>query len=208
MFDRKVLTARLSEIGCSEIGPRCYALPSAHPEIEWSVHFRLLGTYRWELDGGLRWSHARAGVFAQECLRKYAGPIWVDSPQQNDGSPLAPFMGWGPKHALVVRDMTTNETTDALSSGLASSVLPIVAAVKDDNAFLELLASGNTPFEWLHCQPLYRYAEAVYLAARLNVVCSNLSARLAEKGAAMRHQLDGIALEAFVHEVDVAAQAA
>lgn len=144
MFDRKVLTARLSEIGCSEIAPRCYALPSAHPEITWSVHFRLLGTYRWELDGGLCWSHARAGVFAQECLRKYAGPIWVDSRQQNDGSPLAPFMGWGPKHALVVRDMTTNETADVLSGGLDSFVLPVVAAVKDDNALLELLTSGNS----------------------------------------------------------------
>lgn len=207
MFDRKMLTARLAGIGCSEIAPRSYSLPSAHPEISWSVHFRLLGTYRWELDGGLRWSHSRADAFAQECLRKYAGPMWADLPQQGDGTPLSPFMGWGSRRALLLRDMTASETADSLAVGLASSVLPVVAGVKDDNALLDLLALGNVPFEWLYCHPLYRYPEAAYLAARVKGACSHLGARLADEGPAMRQQLDGVALEEFVHAVSVAAQA-
>jgi hypothetical protein len=73
MFDNRLLTNALAEIGCRKVGKLEYNVPSAQHALSWTVAFRLLGVYRWEIDGSVNYSHLKATLFARRCLRELAG---------------------------------------------------------------------------------------------------------------------------------------
>ena len=208
MFDQKLLSSRLRALGCAELAPLSYSLPTGHPDVSWSVHFRLLGTYRWELDGGVRWTHRLASGFAHHCLTTFAGTTWGGSALAGDGTPLASFLPWGERRALVIRGLSAEETAGTLASGIRSLVIPLVASISADEHLLHALSQNVAPMQWIYAQPLFRFAEATYLATKVGSGHGELDARLAEEGGAMQHQLDGVALEEYVRRVRVAAHAA
>ena len=214
MFERRLVTQRLAALGCDEIGSRAYQLPSTHPAISWSLHLRLLGTYRWELDGGLQWTHAAALPFSRQCLANFGGASWNRCLQNQEvmktggGVPLANFSDWGDKRALEIRHLSAEQTAEKIAAIVSNAVLPFVRSICDDKAFLNALCSDTTPMQWLYSQPLTRFAEAAYLVGKLNIPPGELSARLAENRLFMENQLDGISVEAYVNNVLEAAHAA
>src|SRR5947207_704981 len=76
MFDRRRVTKALAELGFISVGPLQYELKAAEPSIRKYLSFRLLGVYRWEVDGYVGFVHDQAEAFAAKCLHDFGGSWW------------------------------------------------------------------------------------------------------------------------------------
>jgi hypothetical protein len=173
MFDQRRLDRELAGIGCQKVARLQYSLPSSNPSLRWSANFRLLGVYRWEIDGGLKVAHQVATPFAQRCLRELAGPWWASAstkhPNIGDGTgcPVAKLAPWGPLHALKIKDLTAVDSAARVAADVRQYLMPFVKAVQDEEAYLSLLLDDRPPMQWMFSQPLARFAEAAFLTFRL-----------------------------------------
>lgn len=79
MFDNRLLTRAMAGLGCTKLDKLAYSIPSSQPNLDWSVTFRLVGIYRWEIDGFVRCIHNDAAVFGRMCMREFAGDWWKNS---------------------------------------------------------------------------------------------------------------------------------
>jgi hypothetical protein len=145
MFDHRLLTSALSELGCPKLDKLEYSLPTAHPSLQWSVTFRLLGVYRWEIDGAVRYSHRQATLFAQRCLRELAGDWWremlLKHPKLGGGMgfPIANLAPWSSMHSLKIKDFSAAESASRVAADLQAYVLPFVASIQSEHRYAELV---------------------------------------------------------------------
>ena len=213
MFDNRLLTNELAAIACPKRGKLEYELPTALHALQWSVTFRLLGVYRWELDGGVRCVHQIASSFARRCLRELAGNWWANTLARNPGMgngmgfPIANLAPWSSMHSLRIKDFTAQECASRVAKDVESYVLPFVASVQSEQRYLELLLADEKPMQWLFCQPLTRFAEVVWLSAKLgkNEVAAMAALKRERKFA--QGQLQGVELDEYAERVVQAARA-
>ena len=181
--------------------------------MKWELHLRLLGVYRWQLDGALRWNHRKASAFAQRCLAEFGGRSWSELAkkgleQKDDATPLARLAGWDIAFGYSIKDLPAEEAAENIATVVRDTVLPFVASIGDDRSLLHLLTRNGPPVEWLYSQPLFRFAEAAFLVEKLGASGTELGAQLEVERNFMRHQLVGVELETYVLEVRAAAAAA
>jgi len=207
MFDRKLLSSRLIEIGCRSAGPLKYTLPGSNPKITWSLTFRLLGVYRWEVDGGVQWHHSEASPFARRCLELFAGDWWRDFVQREKefqgggGFPIAKLAPWGITHALKIRDLSAEDSAARITSDTAQYILPFVRGIGTDQDFHALLLRDEPPAQWLFGQPLLRFAELAFMTAKLGKPNQLLDAVRHEQRQFLAGQLHDQSFEQYVEQV-------
>src|ERR1700740_927131 len=73
MFDRRKLTKELGPLGFKPVQPLQYELLESNPPVRKYLGFRLLGVYRWELEGKVGLVHNAADAFAKACLEEFGG---------------------------------------------------------------------------------------------------------------------------------------
>lgn len=212
MFDNRLLTSALSRIACHKLDKLEYAMPTAHPGLQWSVAFRLLGVYRWEIDGSVRCSHEQATQFARRCLRELAGEWWANSLQRHPklgggiGFPVANLAPWGAMHSLNIKDFSAEESASRVASDIQTYVLPFVAAIQSEHRYLELILADEKPMQWRFCQPLQRFAEAAWLSVKLGESLRLALEILERERSFMQGQLQDLELNAYAERVIHAAQ--
>jgi hypothetical protein len=173
MFNHRLLTTALSELGCIKIGKLEYGLPEANPSLQWSMAFRLMGVYRWEIDGSVRCSHPEATPFANYCVRELAGEWWKNALQRQPklinriAFPIAKLAPWSEMHSLNIKDLSAEQSAAQVASDIQLHVLPFVAGITSESRYLERLLADEKPMQWLFCQPLHRFAEAAWLCRKL-----------------------------------------
>jgi hypothetical protein len=212
MFDHRRLTTAMQAIGCQKRGKLDYALPSGCPALEWSVSFRLLGVYRWEIDGTVKCSHTGATRFAQRCLQEFAGPWWsktmLNHPHIGDGTlfPVAKLAPWGTLHALKIQEMSAEESAARVAHDVRQYVQPFVAALGSEVDYLRALVQDNEPIRWFFGQPLARAAEIAWLASRLESTVQPLSLAVQREKGLLQQQLRDLELSVYVDRVTHAAR--
>ncbi|MDZ7654028.1 MAG: hypothetical protein U5L03_16460 [Burkholderiaceae bacterium] len=212
MFDQRLLDKQLAAIDCSKLSKLSYALPSSNPSLRWSVSFRLLGVYRWEIDGAVKVAHEDATPFAQRCLQQLAGSWWASAvakhPNIGDGTgcPVANLAPWGSMHSLKIKDLSTAESSERVAADVRTYVLPFVQSVRDEVAYLTLLLSDQEPMKWMFSQPLARFAEAAFVSVRLGKSPEHALAALERERAFAVGQLPGHDLDEYARSVLQAAR--
>jgi hypothetical protein len=207
VFDYRLLTNALAESGCRKVDKLEYDVPSTQTALKWTVAFRLLGAYRWEIDGAVRYSHREATVFARRCLNELAGEWWKNMLEKHPtlggsmGFPIANLAPWSAMHSLKIKDFTAQETAARVAADVQTYVLPFVAAVRSENQYLELLVADEKPMQWLFCQPLRRFAEVVWLCTRLGQSVEPALTALARERGFMQGQLPDLDLNAYAERV-------
>jgi len=170
MFDQRTLDKKLAALGAQKQGKLAYNLVSPSQNISWTLSFRLLGVYRWEIDGALKATHAVASPFARRCLAEFAGQWWADAlarlPEIGAGNafPITNLTNWSQSHSLKIKDLTAEESAARVATDVKQHVLPFVQSIQNDDAYLDCLLSDDLPMRWLYCQPLTRFAETVKLS--------------------------------------------
>jgi len=212
MFDSRLLTSSMLARGCPKLDKLVYGLPEAHPSLQWSVAFRLLGVYRWEIDGSVSYSHRQATQFAQHCLRELAGDWWKNSllkqPKLSGGMgfPVARLAHWSANHSLVIKELSAQESATRVATDIETTVLPFVASVQTEHRFLELILANGKPTEWLYCQTLQRFAQAVWLCAKLGHGFEPALLALERERHLMQGQLHDLSVDVYAERVLLAVQ--
>ena len=170
MFGQRILDKKLGALGVRKQTKLTYGLASPNQNLTWTLSFRLLGVYRWEIEGSLRATHAVASAFARRCLAEYAGQWWADAVARlpeigmGHGFPITNLTNWSQFHSLKIKDFTAEESATRVASDVNQHVLPFVHSIQDDRTYLDRLLADDLPMRWLYCQPLTRFAEAVKLS--------------------------------------------
>lgn len=170
MFDQRILDKKLATLGVQKQAKLTYSVASPNPNLSWTLSFRLLGVYRWEIDGSLKATHAVASPFSRQCLAEYAGQWWTDAVARlpeigmGNGFPITNLTNWSQFHSLKIKDFSAEESASRIASDVNQHVLPFVQSILDDGAFLDRLLADDLPMRWLYCQPLTRFAEIVKLS--------------------------------------------
>jgi len=212
MFDNRLLTNELARIGCPKLAKLEYLLPGTHPNLQWSVTFRLLGVYRWEIDGTVRCWHNTATPFAWRCVRELAGEWWTNSLRRlpnleaGSGFPVAKLAPWSLMHSLQIKDFSAEESASRVAHDLQEYVLPFVASIRSEERYLELLLADEKPMQWLFSQPLARFAEAAWLCVKLGAGERPAFAALERERRFMEGQLHDLQLNKYAERVFQAAQ--
>ncbi len=122
------------------------------------------------------------------------------------GFPVANLAPWGAMHALKIKDFTAQETADRVVADVRAYVLSFVATVQSEDQYLEFLVADEKPMQWLFCQPLQRFAEAVWLCGRLGKSVDPALAALSREKGFMQGQLHDLDLNAYAERVIHAAR--
>jgi hypothetical protein len=214
MFDHRLLDRELASIACQKTGKLTYLVPTPNPTLTWVLSFRLLGVYRWEIDGGLKAVHAEASPFATRCLAQFAGQWWANALQRHPeigsgiGFPLTNLTDWGPFHSLKIKDLSTQESAARVSKDVKAKVLPFVQSVSNDSIYLDHVLNDELPMRWMYGQPLTRFAEAVLLSMREGRSLSEAKEALERERSFAKGQLQDFELEDYAASVIRAASAA
>lgn len=172
MFDQRILDKKLAAFGVQRQGKLTYRFASPNQNLSWTLSFKLQGVYRWEIEGWLKATHAVASPFAKRCLAEYAGQRWADAVVRHppewlgQSFPITNLTNWSQNHSLKIKEFTAEESADRVASDVDQCVLPFVQSIQDDEAYLDHLLADDLPMQWLYCQPLTRFAEAVKLSFR------------------------------------------
>ena len=207
MFDNRLLTRAMAGLGCTKLDKLAYSIPSSQPNLDWSVTFRLVGIYRWELDGFVRCIHNDAAVFGRMCMREFAGDWWKNSlakHQRLEGGvscPVANLAPWSAMHSLSIKDMTADESASKVAKDIQTHVLPFVSSVQSEQRYLQLLLADETPMRWGHGQSLRRFAESVWLCKRLGESLDPALAALERERSLLQGQLFDISLDTYAESV-------
>jgi hypothetical protein len=170
MFDQRVLDKKLAALGAQKQGKLTYSLASSNPSLCWTLGFRLLGVYRWEIDGSLKATHTVASPFARRCLAEYAGQWWRNALSKHpeiglgNGFPITNLTNWSQYHSLKIKDLSAEDSAQRVASDINDYVIPFIQSIPDDSAYLTHLLADELPMRWLYGQPLTRFAEAVKLS--------------------------------------------
>jgi hypothetical protein len=170
MFDQRILDAKLAALDVQKRARLTYCIASPNQNLSWTLTFRLLGVYRWEIDGALKALHSVASPFARRCLAAHAGPSWTNvvgrMPEvgMGEGFPISNLTNWSQFHSLKIKELTAEESADRIAFDVRRQVLPFVESIKDDGVYLDRLLADDLPMRWLYCQPLARIAEIVKLS--------------------------------------------
>jgi hypothetical protein len=207
MFDNRLLTRAMAQLGCMKLDKLAYSLPSSQSNLEWSVTFRLLGVYRWEIDGAVRCLHNEAAVFGRMCMREFAGNWWKNSLAKHPelgggvGCPVANLAHWSAMHSLNIKDLTAEESAAQVTRDIQTYVLPFVSTIQSEQQYLELLLADEKPMRWHHGQPLQRFAESVWLCKRLQASLNPALAALERERALLQGQLFDLSLDTYAESV-------
>lgn len=210
MFNQKLLNSQMSRIGCSRVGPLRYQAKSSCENVDWFISFRLLGFYRGEIEGTVAYAHKTASIFAATCMDTLAGKWWADMRQwckdeiENVSGrfPVSNLAPWSHVHTLNIKELSAQASAEQVANDVESFVLPFIKRVENESTYLRLLIADEKPMQWLFCQPLIRFAEIAYLAARQKMSKSEVSAVVNSKiEKSMRGQLRDVSLDSYLESV-------
>ena len=207
MFSRKFLDGQMRRVGCPAVSPLKYQIPSRHESLTWMISFRLLGVYRWEIDGTVLYSHSAASVFAGSCMETLAGKWWAESRRvhkvchEGGGFPVANLAPWSHVHTLTIKDFTAEESAERIANDVSEFVLPFINTVKNDQIYLRLLMLDEKPVQWNFCQALARFAEIAYLAARQGIGKNEVLFTTRSKRKQMSGQLRDLPVDDYMNRV-------
>jgi hypothetical protein len=210
MFSRKKLTQTLTEIGCKQLGPMLYSVPTSTRAVEHSVSFRLLGVYRWELDAWAGLKNRDAEAFTVHCLSEYAGERWREwTSQRTEGYPLrfvpqfpvGKLTNWGDMRALSIRDLSHDETAARVATDISQFLIPFLARVATERNLLEILLRDEEPMPWYQFGPLTRATHIVFLATRNGLEEKVYRPAIERHAKFIANQLTGVEAAVFLDRV-------
>ena len=207
MFDHRALTTALSRLGCTKISKLEYGLPESNPSLKWSMSLRLLGVYKWEVDGSVKCSHLEATPFGNYCVRELAGDWWKNTFQRQPnlsnciGFPIAKLAPWSDMHSLNIKDLSAEQSAVQIASDIQLHVFPFVAGITTETRYLELLLGDEKPMQWLFCQPLHRFAEAAWLCRKLGANIDMAMVALARERRNLQGQLNDLNVDVYAERV-------
>jgi hypothetical protein len=211
MFDRRILKSHLSELGCREVARHIYLAPPTLEGVEWTLRFRLLGIYRWDLEAFLSYKHTAAAEFGDMCIRTVPGWAAIlnrsiaasgDRPRPMGSigfDRLAP--GWAVGQRLSIRELTAVQTAQRVAADVREHVLPFAHSIASLEVFYERLAADEEPMTWSFSMPLCRAAEVAYLARQLGVRRESVSSILRERRGYMVNQMCGEDVNVYLERV-------
>jgi hypothetical protein len=209
MFSQKLLQRSMSLVGAKVVAPLTFEVASVDGGVEWTVELSVLGVYRRDVSGRVRYAHKSASPFARKCLESLAGEHWTEVLKRNPeidsrgAFPVASLTNW-PQLKLDVGTMTAEESADAIAQDIAQHVLPFIATVSDDAAYFARLMSNEPPMPWTSGQPLHRLAEAAWLAAELKRPTATLDRFIEENRELLERNLRGISVATYLSTVRIA----
>src|SRR3954469_19321364 len=212
MFDRRQLTKALDGLGFRAAGPLQYELRSSEPVVHKYLCFRLLGIYRWELEGTVGFMHPEAEAFAVHCLKAFGGSWWQWALTKKSDLPftaqcrIGKLAGWKPpSDVLNIQKLTAAESAARVRSDVEKFVLPFLARIQSARDFLELLIRNEEPMPWHQWGPVHRLCQIVFLANREGVSNSTYAPVFEVERRFLTNQLNGPDLNWFLGKVQEAA---
>jgi hypothetical protein len=169
MFDRRKLTKALGPLNFRPVSPLQYELVDEEPVVRKYLSFRLLGVYRWELEGKVGLAHDEADEFARKCLHDFGGSWWQWALSNKRAHPfvaqcyMGRLAGW-PSQGLSIKELSSDESAARVQQDVQSFVLPFLSRINSPRALLDILLRDEDPMPWLEWGPLHRLGQVVFLA--------------------------------------------
>jgi hypothetical protein len=212
MFDRRKLTKRLiADLNVRPVSALHFELVSVHDWFRAHIRFRLVGVYRWKIEGWVNISHIDADRFGWNCLNEFGGDFWKWALSQDHfpcgvGFPVARLAPWDANHCLSIRELSADESADRISADIKQFVLPYIEALDTPEKYIEVLLEDAEPAKWLYSQPLNRFAQIAYLAHYSGIRRESYLAKIASQKNRMAGQLRDVDLDTYIQKVIHAAE--
>ncbi|MBJ2155099.1 hypothetical protein [Variovorax sp. IB41] len=201
----KRLNIELARLGCKQVEPLVFDVPSYDGAIDWRLSFKTLGFTKGRVGGALRYRHRIATDFGWLCLSQLGGPLLsrAEAPPWgfSGGVPFGLMAGWRADWTIDSPSSQHEATAQRIAADVQANVLPFVLNMQSDEDLFRLLLQDSEPWSWQRSQPLSRFAEVACIAKILNVPAS-VFLPLAEKHSfQMQDQLDSVDLATFIDGV-------
>jgi len=182
MFDEKLITSGLAELGYRRLKKRTYKASWSSADVE---HFLFLSLHAggryFSCDFGIR--NPPAELFALECVKLYGGPAFQSIRfDPRDGCSMRFSLGglarWDILWSLKISGMSEATLADKVTCAVRDLLLPVVRSILAPADLFSLLTKDVEPCRWLSVSGALRVAMIVYLGRRMGMETRELEAMM------------------------------